>query len=343
MNATSYSDINTYQRCPKKGYYRTVLNLEPKALNINLFNGINGHAMLRDFFLGLQAGESNTEAWARVLATAEELYQEAKGYMFEDELTDAYKEIDSMLQIVGRYVDKYTEDWEVLHVEEQFITKLESGKVISFTPDLVVKDRNGDVWIIDHKTTSRMPDGGLPFGDTQALMYYTGVKSLYPETKGFIFNRIRKKIPTQPRLAKTGKVRVAYLETLDTTFEILRDFLQENAPALLSDPAHQRRLAALRDQDERWFWTEQIYVTEATEQAILDDIEAVLISMDTSMDTGRWPRALQENHSYYSCSKCPFQRLCQGELVGWDTEQIIEESYQQRGEKNPYEGEQDAE
>lgn len=339
MNGTSYSSINTYQRCPKKAYYRMVMDIQPKRRATALFNGINGHEFLKVFFLGLQAGETKEEAWSAVIDAASYLTAEARKYTFDDELLDAEKEIDSMLQIIKRYIDQYVEDWEILHVEEEFLILLDSGRVITFTPDLVVRDRNGFVWIIDHKTTSGLPEGGLPFGDTQALLYYAGVKSLYPETRGFIFNRIRKKIPTQPRLTKTGKVRVADLARIDTTYEVLRDWLKENAPALLSDPAHQRRLAELRDQPDKFFWTEQIITNDETVDNILKDVDFVLAQMETSAKVGHYPRNLQENHSYMSCSKCPYRSLCKAELLGWDVQPLLEEDFEPADPKNPYEGE----
>ena len=339
MNATSYSDINTYQRCPKKHYYRKVENLQHKKRAVALFDGTNGHEFLKTFFLAKQAGASMQSAWSRVLDHAVDLTLEVGEQMFEEELVDVRKQIDLMLTIIKRYVDQYAEKWEILHVEEEFIVMLDSGEVVSFTPDLVVRDRNGFVWIIDHKTTSRVPEGGIPFGDMQALLYYAGVKALYPECKGFIFNRIRKKLPTQPRLTKTGKTRVADLTRIDTTFEVLRNFLQEKAPGLLSEETHQRRLAQLRDQDDKFFWTEQVYVNDTTVEAILVDTEAVLNQMELSRKTGAYPRNLQEDNGYLSCRKCPFQRICHAEMVGWDTELIRAEEYEPRDPKNPYESE----
>ncbi|NIT79248.1 MAG: hypothetical protein GWN58_12880, partial [Anaerolineae bacterium] len=63
------------------------------------------------------------------------------------------------------------------HVEEEFYVTLDNGSVLSFTPDLVVQDRNGFVWIVDHKTTTALPTGEQPFADLQATLYYAGVKA----------------------------------------------------------------------------------------------------------------------------------------------------------------------
>lgn len=340
MNARSYSDINTYQRCPRKYMYRELWGVEKKKQDTNLFIGIRAHDIFKWLFLAIQAG--NPDPWGAMLVELEASFAGAKETMFEDELVDARAEVDKILDIIARFYEQFNEEWEILHVEEQFISLLDSGDVISFTPDLVVRDKNGSVWIVDWKTTSRMPgDDGLPFGDTQSLLYYSGVKALYPECAGFIFSRIRKKIPTQPRLAKTGKTRVADLQRIDTTYEILRDFLQDTAPGLLSDPAHQRRLAQLRDEPGRFFWTDTVYVNDAMTEAILTDVKAVLTQIKQSEKNNEWPRHLLESNGYKDCRRCPYLSLCRGELLGLDVEPILEAEYQERTEKNPYEEEID--
>ncbi len=342
-NAISYSDINTFLRCPKQFEYRAVEKLERKAQAPDLFRGIEAHETLKDFFFSLQRGADPAIAWMTAKETAMKRIEEHKNAMFDDELLDAQKEAEIILSVIENYVIQYKEGWEILHVEEEFYIELDMGQVVSFTPDLVVRDRNGSVWIIDHKTTSRGVEEGVPFGDMQALLYYAGVKALYPETAGFIFNRIRKKLPSLPRLAKTGKPRVAYLNTIDTTYEILRDFLREKAPALLSDEDHQRRLAQLRDQGDRFFWTEQVYVNDETIESILKDVEGAIRMMDVCMERDYYPRNLMESGGYKDCRSCSFRPLCHNEMVGWPTETLLEEEYQPRSPKNPYEGVDDGE
>lgn len=339
MNALSYSDINTYQRCPKKAYYRTVLGIQPKRRNPDLMRGISAHEILKVFFLGLQGGLSTQEAWEEAKLHSLNLIDEAKDYMFTDELFDMKQEVEHLVKILDRYIDRYRDQWEILHVEETFYVTLDTGLIISFTPDLIVRDkRSKSVWIIDHKTTSAVPDSGLPFGDTQALLYYTGIKSLYPELAGFIFSRIRKKLPMEPRLTKTGDKRVADLQRIDTTYEVLRDFLTAEAPDLLSDPMHQRRMAELRDGNDRFLWTETIYVNETTAETILNDVEYVAQQIEQSAESGVWPRSLREDRGYTSCSRCPYANLCHAEMVGWDVSGL-EDDFEPADPKNPYEGE----
>lgn len=342
-NAKSYSNINTFRACQRKYYYRSILGIQKKKWSKALRLGIEGHEILKTFFLALQQGGTLESARAAAEAFANERMEEIAEITFEDEMLDARKEVEVIWWIIEQYIERYASDWTILHVEEEFIIQLTNGAVITFTPDLVVRDRNGAVWIVDHKTTSSLPKAGIPFGDTQALLYSAGVKSLYPELAGFVFNRMRKKIPTQPRLTKTGKTRVAELKRIDTTYEILRDFIKQNAPGLMADPAHQRRLAELRDGPDRFFWTETIYYNENVTTEILKDTASTYEQLVRQEAVMEFPRTMREDRGWNSCSRCAYQEICHAELVGWDTAHLLEEVYEEADPKNPYEGEYDGE
>lgn len=335
-NARSFSDISTYQRCAKRYWFRVVNNLQKKKRSTDLFLGTAIHEIMKDYFIYLQV--NSTTHYDQLAASVARLMDEFdETTEFEDEKAVAYDLIKEAADIVSRYIQSEdVSNWEVLHVEETFYATLDTGAVISFTPDLVVRDTSGTVWIIDHKSTSRMPTEGIPFGDFQSMLYLVGVQALYPECAGFIYNRLRKKSPTSPRLTKTGDKRVADLRRIDTTYEILKAFLVDEAPDLLDDEAHRIRLAELRDSTGRWFWSEAVYANENAIDTILDEVASTCKTMDE--DT-TYARNLYEDNGWNSCSKCPFARLCQADLLGWNTDQILNEDYEPRDPKNPYEGE----
>lgn len=332
----SYSELNTYQRCPAKYSYAYIEQWQKKKKNINLFNGINAHAMLQEFFLARRDGKNLNQAWGAVEAYTGKILKDSNKFAFENEKVDAKKEVQFMFSIVGRYVDQYAEEWEILHVEEEFYILL-GDHTITFTPDLVVRKPDSSVWPVDHKTTSGKAESGIPFGDMQSLLYYSGVKQVYPETAGFIFNKLRKKIPSVPQLVKTGKKRVARLANIDTTYEVLRNFLLDEAPDLLSDLDHQKRLAELRDQPDQFFWQETVYVTDQTVESICRDIQGVIIQLEASNRARNFPRHLLESRGYKDCSSCEFKRICHSDMIGWDSDKVLEEDYETREAKNPYE------
>src|SRR5690606_15664642 len=167
----------------------------------------------------------------------------------------------------------------------------------------------------------------------QVVMNFASVQALYPETIEFQFDRLRKKVPTQPRLNKTkdretGMFHVNDLNRIDTTFEILRDFLSEEAPHLLDEPKHRMRLAELRDEN-RFYYRESIFPTAEHIANGLEDVAALGDNREFMLQRGRFPRSYLAS-GMRSCDTCEMKSLCQGELLGWDTEAIIEQEYEER-------------
>ena len=354
-NATSYSDLNSYGRCAAQYYFRKVVRIQRKRKNKNLKQGTMIHDGLKDFFLALREGmeyqDAKLQMWSNFDATMETLWED-NPELFEDELKELEQLYDDSLRIVLSYIDVNAaeiENWEILHVEEEFVATLASGEIITFTPDLIIRDKHGFVWIIDHKSTSKMPTVGVPFSDLQTLLYYAGIKSLYPELRGFRFNYLRKKVPTEPRMNKTHtKESKAYgfhfvnnVKAIDTTYEILRDFILENEPTLMGEPTHQQRLAELRDHD-RFFFSEELLVSDDQVDAVLEDVDDTLRMMAFSRENALYPRTiLGDLAGVQSCTNCEFNRICHTQLLGWNTDMVIEEEYEPRDPKNEYESEED--
>lgn len=297
----SYSDVTRYQRCPMAHYYATVLQIQPKQGDENQDKGILAHRMLMDLYLN---DEINLED-------------------YEGEF------VDEVWDLVQRYADTWNDDWVILHVEENFMVELDDGTQITMTPDLIVQEEStGAVWIVDHKTTDRMPsqDQGQSL---QALTYFGLLQPFFPTLTGFIFNYLRKKPPAQPRLAKTGVKRVAYLDSIDTTYEILRDFLMEEAPDLLDDPAHQARLAELRE-DDRFFIRKYEYITDAMIENHIKDIQTTVRHMELSDETEQWHRVFLPYAGPQSCTRCAYNEICVADLKGYDRTLILDTLYEPR-------------
>jgi len=337
----SFSDLNTAQRCLMQYHYRVVRRLQSKHKNMTLQQGTVIHKLLMRGFLNLQ-----TEmAWYSGMDDEKEgLLIEAATWAFADELVEITTLIEESIEIVDGYFQRNPFDgWEILHVEEEFQIKIEDVD-ITFTPDLVARDPNGSVWIIDHKSTSGVPEEGIPFASQQSLLYFAGVKAFYPEAKGFLFNYLRKKLPTEPRLNKTrtkesGLYHVNNLNAIDTTFEVLFEFIDKEAPELFAEPNHKRRLAELRDGPERFYYTKRVLANEHALSQIVEESSWIVKQIDHAEETGEFPRTLREDRGYTSCSRCEFESICRAELLDLNTELVLMD-YEPRDEKNPYESEE---
>lgn len=342
-NAHSYSDLDSFAECARKYFYRVVQRLQRKRRDKNLVQGIAMHGAMMIGFLTMQRGfgEDPVEAIEGYFG---QLYEEWEKLTFTDDMVELEELLEESFFIVREYFDRHVDPtWEILHVEEQFFATLDTGQVVSFTPDLVIRDRHGYVWIVDHKSTQGVPQHGVPFADMQALMYFTGVKALYPETRGFIFNYLRKKLPSEPRLTKTKKKEtgmpwIASIKTLDTTYEILRDFVAEEAPWMADDEDVRQRLAELKDND-RFFYQDTIIVTEEAEASLLKDVTWLLNQIQCATSTEEFPRTMRKG--FQGCEGCEFLNICQSDLLGWNSELVLETEYEPREAKNVYDSEGD--
>ena len=333
----SFSDLNTAQRCLKLYDYRVVRRLQRKARATTLQQGTIMHEMLMFGYLNLQRHLE----WDLGFDEYCDTVYEADEILFVDEQVEYGAMVDECVVLVeGHFTDSPFKGWDILHVEEEFSVTID-GTVVTFTPDLVARDLFGKVWIIDHKSTSGGPEGGIPFATQQSLLYFAGVKAFYPEAVGFLFNYIRKKLPTQPRLNKTknkesGLYHVNDLNRIDTTYEILQNFLSTEAPELLKHPAHHIRLMDLQEIGDRFYWQDRILANEHALKVIIDETAHVIYSLNMAVEDKAFPRNLQEDRGYLSCSKCAFNPLCSAELLDMDTRHVLED-YEERDEKNPYE------
>lgn len=327
----SYSKINTYAECPAEYRYKYILDMQLKRKNPNFFRGIAAHDILRDWFLdqrgrGHVFGDSDlfVDQWVRnYLATVGEIE-------FTDQLFDVTKEVEQMGEYVKGFLRlKVFDDWEILHVEEEFVVEIDNQQV-TFTPDLVARDPSGVVWVTDHKTSDKQMDRDALDMRPQALLYFVGVSQFY-NVGGFIFNYIRKKMPTKPRLNKTGKKAVTDLNRIDTTYEMLYEFVKEND--LLDDMAHRRRLAELRDKGNTFYFQHPFYITSDMAEESLKDTAQRINLMRYSIKNDYWPRTIQPLNG---CKRCEFFSICTTELTGGNTELVLQ-WYEPRDEKNPYE------
>jgi hypothetical protein len=297
-NATSYSDLSTLQRCARRFKYRVIDNLESVTPNRPLETGTLVHKLL--------AARYTQNAQAIV-----DLEDQVNEWMLDwDNHQVAVAAWNEAVRLMELYAQKWQDNWEILHCEEEFYVTLMNGMVVRVTPDLVIRDLDtNQVWIVDHKTTSSYSEERRE-PDLQTYLYFEAVSALYPECAGFMYNQMRTKIPTQPSLIK-DRTRVSDLNRIDTTFELLYEFVANEAPHLFDTDAVKLRLAELKAKD-RFFWRDWIPLTHS--DAVLEDVEAITELLKFTLEQDKFPRTFLHGAGYQACNRCPFWILCQLEL-----------------------------
>jgi hypothetical protein len=287
----SHTALKTFQRCAKRWSYRYIDRLEPKEKSLAMQRGIELHDLFAAHYEG-----------ARIFA----------GHPAEDlGLLDRYR----------RKWDGEDANWTILHVEEEFEMRV-GPYTVGFKPDLVI-EINGEVWIVDHKTTANIPDEYDPYNmtDFQHLLYVAGLQQLGYNVKGFLFNYIRTKPPAIPKAIKDGS-RIADVRRIDTDFATLKGVAEE-----LGMDGHQDvidRLTILSTTADKFFQRHWLLINEEAVTEAVRDTHRILADMDEAETDGTYPRHVVGKHGgSMSCGRCEFQSICHAELLGMRTDVVL--------------------
>lgn len=301
----SYSQLNTFKRCRQKWYYNYVRGLVPKKRVAKIELGKYGHALLEAYYRGEDLEQASEEYW-----------QENTEGMFDEELIEFQEVKEDAEYLVNRYIKHYE------HLKDEYIIHSVEGKfrVPILTPqgnrsmtdfrgifDLIVEDSSGGIWLVDHKFTSIDLDKYAEnlVLDEQANYYLWALSQILGADviEGIIFNLIRSKLPTIPRVLKNGELSKA--KNIDTDVETYLQAIKDNN---LDVNDYRDILEEIKQRDRAFFKRHKIYRT----QEELDCIgrELYIISID-----------MRDNNIYRNATRdcswdCPYRELCIMEQKG---------------------------
>lgn len=317
-SSVSWSEIKTFQRCPKQHEYKYEQRLVPRAKARPLFLGNWVHKALESHYVN---GD-----WRIGHAEYVKIWNE----LFEEERIELRTKrgrlaLPPFPEIVERIMKSYVfyrkdEGWEVVATEQEFevdtplkidgVTQRFKGII-----DLIVKDPDGLLWVIDHKTAGNIPEPtSFHAMDPQLMLYPWAAKQAWDmDVAGIYYNYVKSKPPGIPKINKDGSLSRA---KLITDYPTLRRFLRQNG----YDPADfQDRLQPLRRKSP--FLRRYRYPREAvvTRSILLD---ALSVTKHIRKDKRR-PRTITRECS----TMCAFHNLCRAELNGLDTTLMRKQGY----------------
>jgi hypothetical protein len=230
----------------------------------------------------------------------------------------------------GRYVTAELPDGEPA-IELVVERELPNGENFKGRIDRVVEDTEyGGHWIWDHKWVKTVPDTDERMMSPQAPMYVWGVKPIFEDIRGFLFNYGRTKPPTVPqRLVRGGVSQRKNLDTdLVTYVAVLKeeygDDWKKAAKLMYRDT-----LMRLKERDVLWFRRERVPVEADRIQRCLDEF---LLSVDQISSRGDGEGAPRSY--FYNCKfGCEYHGLCVGEFTGLNIAPLIKAKFQQVGER----------
>lgn len=305
------SDVKSWLQCQRRYYYSRVLNLEPRKPAIQLMRGTALHEMIQAKAMGT--------SWKEVLAKLE---QENKGLFKEeqDEFGTLPKELKRMFLAYIRHWRSRGEELEYQLVEQE-MGPLKLTKHTAFMgkcDGLSAPDQNRRNWLVEHKTHKKIPDEIVRLSNMQILIYTWALRKMGYKVHGVLWDYIRTKPPTKPKVLKGGGLSKA--KKIDTNYETYYKVIEENN---LNPDDYRDILRDLKARGETFFKRVYLPIQESAVDEVFEEFKRVSLQIYENRE--RPARNLSKD-----CNWCPFYSLCHAELNGMDAEFIKKAEFKER-------------
>jgi len=186
MTKYSHSKISTFENCPFRYKLQYIDKIEPDAPNtIEAFMGSMIHEALEKLYKDRNEGKHNTLIDIKIFfkETWEKNYTPdiliAKYRMKEQD----YKQLGWKF-LFNYYNSIFLHDQlEIIGIETEEIMKLPDGNEYHIRIDKLGKDKQGNYFVCDYKTNSRMKEQQDADEDRQLAMYSIWVKKNFQDAK----------------------------------------------------------------------------------------------------------------------------------------------------------------
>lgn len=306
----SNSSVKTFLRCEQQYDYKYVQELEPKRSALPLKRGTWIHRLLEARY---RDGSWKPE-WKKLNSEYAKLWQDEKDYY--GDLPEFSKR---MMQGYDYHWKDDQKDWNIREVERKVQIPLGKNWVFIGKIDVEAENEEG-LWLWDHKTFSgQQPSSDYRTSDPQSSLYAWAYEKITGNRPvGFVFNYMRTKLPTIPKILKRGGLSVA--KNIDTNWITLARFLREND---LNQEDYRPQLAAARARDGLFYQRIFIPKPDIVIRNLLLDIQEKAPRIRQVHEGRRPVRTLT-----YECERmCPYHLLCITELTGGDGSYIKKQNF----------------
>lgn len=313
------SMLGSFRRCIKQSEYKYVHRLKPKRLGGPLKRGKWVHSLLEE-----DAKGGDWKTLHKKLST--------KFASMFDEEKDFYGDMPTEIgHLMKSYFWHYKGDpWKYHEVELELTAELPNGVLLRIKFDGLIENQWG-LWLVDHKSHKTLPKLAYRQLDTQAPIYiWVAQQNGFP-VQGFIWNYIRWKAPSIPKLvyATSANPRLSKSAT-DTDYPTYKRAIKDYG----LDPAdYQERLDYYKSlryepgapQNSSFFLRSVFEKSPDTIQRVLKE------AMRTSerMNTYDWsdPEAVERSVGRHCEFMCSYTDLCTNELLGNNTRPLLKQNY----------------
>ena len=214
--------------------------------------------------------------------------------------------------------------WEVLEVEFEFLWRI-PGTPFVFTGriDLIVKEKKtGFIWVVEHKTAKKVPGMNTKVTDFQSTLYVMVARVMGYKSKGIIFNYLRTKPPTVPRVLVRGGLSKA--QDVDTDYYTYLKTIVDNG---LDPNDYLEVLVRLKTEPNRFYVRHRIPKPGPMMKALFSEM------VEAASRIKKFKKPLR-SFLFLCDTQCDYYSLCLAELQGHDVEYIIKNEYEERRDES---------
>lgn len=333
-NIITHSMLKTFRRCPKQAEFKYVHRLKPKRLGSPLKRGTWVHSLLE------VDGEGGD--WKEQHAKFSKEFDS----MFDDE-KEFYGDMPNEInQIFQSYKWHYKDDpWEYVANEITLEARLPDGSLYRGKVDAIIRDQYGKLWLVDHKTHKTLPKLGYRLLDAQSALYIWAARENGYEVEGFIWNYIRWKAPSTPKVVDLKKPVARLSDSacdtdFPTMYKAIKKYQKEipNFRLRPQDKATLKRLQAQRfelgkPQTSEFFRRDILEKSDdMIERVLQGNFTTALRMNEYDFDHPDQVERVVDRGCEYSCS---YLDICSAELMGANMAPLIKNNYTV-GDPNAY-------
>jgi len=323
----SFSEVNSYRRCPKAWEYRYSQRIKRRFKGVRLLKGEILHEMLNAYvFAKMDHDYEGPDPWDVLETYAEEFatYFEEERDMHGDVIGDCGK-------IFEGYLRKYRKDpltYEASEIKIEVDLDIDPFHIpvtfIGFI-DKIATDPQGRRWVMDHKFIKSIPTADDRFSELQLLLYVWAYGMENPKEKidGVCWDYARSKAPTEPEVLKKGGL--SKRKNLDCDpYTYLKAIRREGLDAT----EYVDMLELLEGKEDTFY--ERVFLPTPSSDMIIEVVNDFLqtaAEIQAKRDGGRCSRSM----SSFNCATCEYRMICEAEVRGLDADFIKKSEYVERG------------
>jgi RecB family exonuclease len=195
MPSVSHSEVDSYLLCRRKHYYGYGLSLERIATSHSLATGTAGHRVLEAFYRVILANDNNPDSWDEALQAAQDEYAAIVDEGYEDAPNRAALHDMLFNDDWGYFANEFMvrNGWTVLAVEQEFslVYDTDTESSYPFVVDMIVRDPNGQMVVIDHKFVYDLYTPGQTDLQPQIPKYIGALRAMNHEVAYGAYNMVR--------------------------------------------------------------------------------------------------------------------------------------------------------